>query len=63
MLDISQKLLSLRSVLLQRFHHPWSSFFFHVAAAFSNQSAVQVVSRVHIPVYLINKLQPIIEVF
>ena len=32
-------------------------FFFHVAAAFSNQSVVQVLYRVHIPVYFINKLQ------
>ena len=61
--DISDKLLSLRSVWLRRFfchpHHPWSSFFsFHVATAFSNQSVVEVLSRAHIPVYLINKLPP-----
>ena len=52
--DISQKLLSLRAVWLRRFfcqpHHPWSSFFsFHVASVFSNQSVVQVLSRSHIP--------------
>ena len=34
-------------------------FSFHVAAAFSNQSVVQVLSRTHIPVYLINKLPPL----
>ena len=61
--DISDKLLSLRSVWLRRFfshpHHPWASFFsYDVANAFSNQSVVDVLSRVHIPVYLINKLPP-----
>ena len=61
--DISQKVLSLRAVWLRRFfchpHHPWSSFFsLHIASAFNNQSVVQVLSRTNIPVYLINKLPP-----
>ena len=61
--DLPQKVLSLRAVLLRRFfchlHHPWSSFFsLHVASAFNNQSVVQVLSRTHVPVYLINKLPP-----
>ena len=41
--DISQEVLSLRSVWLQRFfshpHHPWSSFFSqHVASSFANRA-------------------------
>ena len=62
--DILQKLLSVRAVWLRRFfckpHHPWSSFFsFHVASLFSNQSVVQVLSGSHIPACLINKLPPL----
>jgi len=61
--DISQKVLSLRAVWLRRFlshpQHPWSSFFsMHVASVFSNQSVAQVLSRPHIPVYLIKRLPP-----
>ena len=61
--DISQKVLPLRSVWLRRFflqpHHPWSSFFSrHVASSFANQSVAQVISRTNVPVYLIKKLAP-----
>ena len=61
--DISQKLLSLRSVWLRRFfsdpHHPWCSFFsFYIASSFNQQSVPQVLSRMHIPTYLIKKLPP-----
>ena len=59
--DISQKALSLRAVwLLCFFSHPdypWSSFFSqHVASSFANQSVAQLLSRTHIPAYLIKKL-------
>ena len=61
--DISQKVLSLRAVWLRRFflypHHPWSSFFSqHVASSFADQSVAQVLSRTPIPAYLIKKLPP-----
>ena len=62
-LDVSQKVLSLRAVWLRRFfsnpHHPWSSFFsLHVASSFSSQSVAQVLSHTPIPAYLIKKLPP-----
>ena len=61
--DISQKVLSLRAVWLRRFfsnpYHPWSSFFTqHIASSFSDQSVAQVLSRTPIPAYLIKKLPP-----
>ena len=61
--DISQKVMSLRAVWLRRFflqpHHPWSSFLLqHVASTFSNQSVAQVLSRTPIRAYLIKKLPP-----
>ena len=59
--DVSQKVLSLRAVWLRRFfchsHHPWSSFLsLHVVSAFNRQSVAQVLSRTNIPVCLKNKL-------
>ena len=61
--DISQKVLSLRAVWLRRFflqpHHPWSSFLSqHVASTFTYQSVAQVLSRTPIPAYMIKKLPP-----
>ena len=61
--DISQKVLSLRAVWLRRFflhpHHPWATFFSqHVASSFADQSVAQVLSRTHIPAYLNKKLPP-----
>ena len=61
--DIFQKVLSLRAVWLRRFflhpHHPWATFFSqHVASSFADQSVAQVLSRTHIPAYLVKKLPP-----
>ena len=59
--NIGQKVLSLRAVWLRRFFcnptYRWSVFFsHHISSVFSGQSVQEVLGRDRIPVYLINRL-------
>jgi hypothetical protein len=60
--DVANKILSLRAVWLRRFFvnysHPWSGLFSHHVESVFGQSVAAVLARDPIPAYLIKKLPP-----